>query len=390
MSSQFEIRQCDVAIVTLAFEGGGPERESVLLSNGLAAKGVRVAIFVLRDEGPLRTLLDPAVRVVVVPARRMRYAVPGLRQVISALAPAVVASLGIPSLNLATLVAVRTLPRGPRPKVILREASVPSMARHDPSRSNRIAYRVLRHLYRHADRIITQTDAARCELAQSFSIPETKISVMRLNAVIPPSLAPRLKQWDGEAGRERDLILSVGRLSREKDHRTLLRAMTLMPPERSWRLVILGDGPERAALQTFARSHGLADRTVFAGYDPDVFAWMMRASVVVLSSVYEGLPCVIMEALACGTPVVSTDCPHGPREILEGGRYGTLTPVGEPAAMAAAITAALDRVHDRSLLMRRGLEYTAEFAAERFLQIVADLEPKPTYPTGPLVRAGMS
>jgi glycosyltransferase involved in cell wall biosynthesis len=390
MSSEFEVPQCDIAMVTLAFEGGGPERESVLLCNGLAAKGARVAILVLREEGPLRSLLDPAVRVVVVPARRMRYAVPGLRRVIAALAPAVVASLGIPSLNLATLVAVRTLLRGQRPKVILREASVPSMARHDPSRSNRIAYRVLRYFYRYADRIITQTDAARRELAQNFSIPETKISVMRLNAVIPPSLLPRLEQWDGESGRERDLILSVGRLSREKDHRTLLRAMTLIPPERPWRLAILGDGPERTALQAVARSYGLADRVEFAGYVTDVFSWMMRASILVLSSIYEGLPCVIMEALACGTPVVSTDCPHGPREILEGGRYGTLTPVGDPVAMATAIVAALDRVHDRSLLMRHGLEYTAEFAAERFLQIVADLEPKPTCPTDSLVRASKS
>lgn len=215
------------------------------------------------------------------------------------------------------------------------------------------------------------------------------ISVMRLNAVIPPSLVARLSQWDGETGRERDLIVCVGRLSREKDQRTLLRAMTLMPPERPWRLAIVGDGPERAALEAFARSHGLADRTVFVGYVADPFAWMMRARVVVLPSIYEGLPCVIMEALACGTPVVCTDCPHGPREILEGGRYGTLIPVGDAAAMAAAIVAALDRVPDRPFLMRRGLEYTAERAAAQFLHIVADLEPKLTAPKGSLVAAGM-
>jgi glycosyltransferase involved in cell wall biosynthesis len=380
--------QCDIAIVTLAFAGGGPERDTVLLSNGLAAKGARVAILALRAEGALRSWLDPAVRVVDVSAHRMRYAVPALRRAIDAVKPAVVVSSGIPSLNLATLVAVRTLPRARRPKLILREAAVPSMAHLDPSRSNRIAYRVLRHLYRHADRIIAQTDAARRELAAGFSIPATKISVMRLNAVIPPSQITRLAQWDGEAGRERDLVLCVGRLSREKGHRELMAAMTLMPAGRRWRLVILGDGPERAALEAVARSRGIADRTVFAGYDPDVFAWMMRASVVVLSSIYEGLPCVIMEALACGTPVVSTDCPHGPREILQAGRYGTLVPVGDAAAMASAIASALDHVPDRKYLMQRGLEFTAEHAAERFLQIAADLLPKPAYSTAALVGAG--
>ena len=387
MSSRFDIP--GLAVVTLAFGGGGPERDTVLLCNALAAEGVPVTILALREEGPLRSLVDPAVHVVIVSGRRMRYAIPGLRRVIRALAPSVVVSSGIPSLNLATLVAVRTLVHRQRPKVVLREAAVPSMARHDPSRSNRIAYRILRHLYRHADRIITLTDEAGRELVEDFSVPETMISVMRLNAVIPPSLVARLSQWDGETGRERDLIVCVGRLSREKDQRTLLRAMTLMPPERPWRLAIVGDGPERAALEAFARSHGLADRTVFVGYVADPFAWMMRARVVVLPSIYEGLPCVIMEALACGTPVVCTDCPHGPREILEGGRYGTLIPVGDAAAMAAAIVAALDRVPDRPFLMRRGLEYTAERAAARFLHIVADLEPKLTAPKGSLVAAGM-
>src|SRR5262249_55404101 len=152
---------------------------------------------------------------------------------------------------------------------------------YDPYRANWIAYLFLRYLFRYANRIITLTDGARRELAQSFSVPESLISVMRLNAVIPPAIERRLAEWDGEAGRERDLIVCVGRLSAEKDQSTLLRAMTLMPPERHWRLAIVGDGPDRAKLETFARSNGLADRTVFTGYVTDPFAWMMRARVFV-------------------------------------------------------------------------------------------------------------
>jgi len=101
----------------------------------------------------------------------------------------------------------------------------------------------------------------------------------------------------------------------------------------------------------------------------------MRARVLVLSSIYEGLPCVLMEALACGTPVVCTDCPYGPRQILQDGRYGTLVPVGDPSAMAKAIAAALDEAPDRRPLMQRGLNYTAEQAAVRFLEIVDELAP---------------
>ncbi len=386
--SRFEIPGFDFAVVTIAFKGGGPERDTVLLCNALAAKGLRVVILALRDEGPLRSLVDPAVRVVVVPGGRMRYAVLGLRRVIRALAPRLVLSSG--TTNLPTLIGVRMLPAGNRPKLILREVSVPSMVHHDPYRANQIAYLILRRLYRYADRIITLTDGARREIAQNFSVPESLISVMRLNAVIPPAIVQRLAEWDGEAGRERDLVVCVGRLSAEKDQRTLLRAMTLMPPERHWRLAIIGDGPDRAALEAFARSNGLADRTTFTGYVTDPFAWMMRARVLVLSSIYEGLGSVIMEALACGTPVVCTDCPYGPREILQDSRYGTLTPVGDPSAMAAAIAVALDQVPDRRSLMRHGLNYTAERAAERFLEIVDEFAPRPPGPQRTVAVAGAS
>jgi glycosyltransferase involved in cell wall biosynthesis len=374
----------DIAVVTLAFEGGGPERDTVLLSNALADRGVRIAILVLHNEGSLRTFLKPEIPVFAVPGRRLRYAVPGLRGLIRSIGPRVVFSSG--ATNLPTLIAMQSLRSAARPKLLLREVAVPSMAHHDPYRANRIAYKILRYLYRYADRIIVLTDGARRELEQDFSVPESSISVMSVNAAIPPSMVRRLAQWDGETGRERDLIVCVGRLSREKDHRTLLRAMSLMPPECAWRLAIVGDGPDRAALETFVRSNGLADRTVFTGYVTDPFAWMMRARVLVLSSVFEGLPCVLMEALACGTPVVSTDCPYGPREILQDGRYGALTPVGDPAALARAITTALDHVPDRRSLMRRGFEYTAECAAAQFLTITRDLAPRPSV-RGPAVTA---
>src|SRR5262249_53199375 len=139
MSLDCETPSHHIAVVTRAFEGGcGPERDTVLLCNALAAKGVRVTILVLRDQGPLRSLLDPAVRVVVVPGRRMRYAVPGLRRVIRALAPRLVLSSGIS--NLPTLLAMRTLRARRRPKLVLREVSVPSMAHHDPYRANWFSY----------------------------------------------------------------------------------------------------------------------------------------------------------------------------------------------------------------------------------------------------------
>lgn len=377
MSLQQELYPPHFAMVSLAFEGGGPERDAIFLCNGLAAQGMRVAIVVLRGEGPLRAFVDPAVRIVPVGERRIRYVFPALHRTLRSLAPNVVLSSGVPSLNLVTLLAVRALPRYARPKLVLRENSVPSMARHDPSRSNRMAYRLLRHLYRFADRILTLTDGAREDLIRFSSVPQGMVSVMRTNAVLPPTIVGRLLRWDGETGREADLIIWVGRLSAEKDPYTLLRAVSLLSPNRRWRLAMIGDGPQRSRLEAFCRSNRIAESVIFTGYVADPIAWMMRASVLVLSSLYEGFGNVIIEALACGTSVVCTDCPYGPRAILQDGRYGSLIPVGDSARLATAIEAALDHFPDRKVLMQHGLKHTANRAAAQFLNIIGDLKLEP-------------
>src|SRR5262249_61888338 len=136
----------------------------------------------------------------------------------------------------------------------------------------------------------------------------------------------------------------------------LVRALALLRPDRPWRLALVGDGPERPALEALVREVGLARRITFTGFVDDPFAWMMRARLAVCSSVYEGLGNAIIEALACGTAVVSTDCPYGPREILDDGRYGTRVPVGDAPAPAAPIATALDPPVDRTRLSPRAVD----------------------------------
>jgi glycosyltransferase involved in cell wall biosynthesis len=376
--------------VLRAFEGGGAQRDMILLVNALASRGVQIVILCLRGGGPLRGLLDPSVAVVEVPGAKIRYAVPGLRRLIRELAPAAIISSEA-ALNLCTLIAVRTLPRGKRPKLVLREVGSPSIAQQrDPYAQNRVAYRILRYLYRYADRIVALTDGARRDLRENFSVPDDVIAPMLTNAVIPAETVARLAQWDGESGREPGLIVSIGRLSPEKDQRTLIRAVAMLPVDLPWRLAIVGEGVERAALEALVRDLGLTDRIVFTGQVADPFAIVMCARVAVCASVYEGLCNAIIEALACGTPVVSTNCPYGPFEILQGGRFGALTPVGDAKAMAKAIAAALTQAPDRAALRARGFDYTAARAAERFLEIMSGLDVLPVQPSGPLAVASAS
>jgi glycosyltransferase involved in cell wall biosynthesis len=138
------------------------------------------------------------------------------------------------------------------------------------------------------------------------------------------------------------VLVAVGRLHEQKDFQTLLRAFALVRARRSARLIILGEGPERPALEAGVAKLGLTEDVDLPGFVPNPYAFMAGASQFVLSSRYEGLPTVLIEAMACGCPVVSTDCPSGPGEILDNGKYGRLVPVGDAAALAEAMEATLD------------------------------------------------
>ena len=168
------------------------------------------------------------------------------------------------------------------------------------------------------------------------------------------------------------VILAVGRLSAPKDYPTLLQAFERVCRDRQARLVILGDGPEREKLERLAEELGIAGAVSMPGYASNPYAYMQHADLFVLSSAWEGSPNVLVEAMACGCPVVSTDCPSGPDQILEGGRYGVLVPVGAPELLAVAITGALDNPVARSKLLTRAADYSAEKSAACYLEVLLE------------------
>src|SRR5205807_1946109 len=166
------------------------------------------------------------------------------------------------------------------------------------------------------------------------------------------------------------VLVAVGRLRMQKDFPTLIKAFALVRKVRLARLVIIGEGRQGANLQRLIETLGLKDDVALAGYMENPFAWMARASLYVLSSVWEGLPGVLIEALACGCPVVSTNCPSGPSEILDAGAYGRLVPCRDPEAMAEAILSTLDQPCDRQSLRNRAQAFSVEAAAERYAALI--------------------
>lgn len=169
------------------------------------------------------------------------------------------------------------------------------------------------------------------------------------------------------------VILGVGRLDRaHKDFSTLLRAFAHVRAERHIRLMLLGEGPDRVELEKSIETLGVAADVAMPGFVANPYPYFVRAAVFVLSSAFEGLPTVLIEALACGCPVVSTDCPSGPAEILDGGRYGPLVPVGDDVALARAICDTLDHAPHRERLIERAQFFSADRAVEQYCRVLLE------------------
>ena len=230
-----------------------------------------------------------------------------------------------------------------------------------------------------ADAIVAVSHGVAEDLADVTGLPRETISVI-YNPVVDDRLAqlaaaPLEHPWFRTSGPP--VLLAVGRLAPQKDYPTLIEAFARVRAKRAVRLLILGDAKnaqdmarERATLMQIAARKNVADDLELAGFAANPAAYMAHAALLVLSSRHEGLGNVLIEALACGCPVVSTDCPHGPAEILGQGIYGRLVPVGDSEAMAAAILATLDEPPDRERLRVRGAEFTVERAVDAYLDLL--------------------
>jgi glycosyltransferase involved in cell wall biosynthesis len=242
-------------------------------------------------------------------------------------------------------------------------------ARPDPTSAS---FRCQTHLtYRLADARIAVSSGVADTIARIARVPRDSIVVVH-NPVtpLPPDgdADPAILAAWGKGGRKR--LVAVGSLKAAKDYPTMLHMVAKVRPHADVDLLILGEGAQRAALEALIRELGLQDCVTLAGFAPNPQAYLRQADLMVLSSVGEGLPTVLIEALACGVPVVSTDCPTGPREILWDGRFGDLAPVGDSDALALAVVSALSRSHDPQALIERSKDFSIDVAADRYLELL--------------------
>ena len=234
----------------------------------------------------------------------------------------------------------------------------------------------LRRLARRAAHFVGVSRGAAERLAAVIGVPHERITTI-YNPVVTPALreganGPSPHPWLGDGGAP--VVLSVGRLEKPKDFPTLIKAFARLAGRRPCRLIILGEGKQRKSLQGLVRRLDLDDLVSLPGWVDNPFAYMVRASLFVVSSIHEGLSMVLVEALACGCPGVSTNCPSGPAEILQDGKLGRLVPVGDDVGLADAMEGVLNRPPDKRMLQRRAEDFSMSKAAaayERLIRTVA-------------------
>ena len=257
----------------------------------------------------------------------------------------------------ATLLACRLL--GEHPPVI------PTV--HNPVRRYRHRRRY-RLLARDAAHFVGVSEGVSVNLAATIEGTDAEVTTI-YNPVVTPDLRPRMEEspshpWLSDGGAP--VIVSAGRLAAQKDFPTLIRALARLAPRRPCRLIIVGEGRMRPRLERLVGRLGLQDRVSLPGWVDNPFAFMARASLFVVSSTYEGLSMVLVEALACGCPCVSTDCRFGPPEILQHGKVGPLVPVGDACALAEAMEQVLDRPPDARLLRERAADFSLDRAVDAY------------------------
>ena len=358
-----------IALFIGSMRGGGAERVMLTLAGGFAERGVDVDLVLVKAEGEYMGMVPEGVRLVDLDTSRTLTALPRFLNYLRRERPSSLLSTVLPT-DLAALMAKPI--HGRRLRVVVRQATTFSDTFDVEAFKTRQFMRLARLLMPSADAIVAVSDGVACDLRAQVPRAAGKVTTI-YNPVVAPGLSKQAAAsvehaWFSSGGAP--VILAAGRLSGEKDYPTLLRAFAEVVRSRPARLVILGQGVERESLLELAERLGVSDRFDLPGFDVNPFRHMSRASVFVLSSRYEGFPNVLAQAMACGAPVVSTDCRSGPSEMLEGGRWGRLAPVGDWRAMARAIEATLDDPMPAEALKARASVYSVEASVERYLEVL--------------------
>lgn len=298
---------------------------------------------------------------------RVPLALPALTRYLDEAQPDVLLSTSLPA-NLTALLAARRSRHRPRTMITLNLHTSARLAALGAA--GRLLAPFVKDAYRQADAIVAIWSGV-AEDARAFLAPAAPPEFTVCNPIDADTVRARAAaEPEIPLPRQRPLLVACGKLAPQKDFATLLHAFARLRAQRPASLLILGEGGERRRLTRLAQRLGIAADVRLPGFVENPFAVFARADLFVLSSRFEGSSNVLLEALACGCRIVSADCPSGPREILEDGRFGPLVPVGDADALAHAIGQVLDHPPDPDLLRARARFFAVDAAIDRYLAVL--------------------
>ena len=356
-----------IAILLPDLRAGGAERLHVSLARAWIAHGFEVELVLRQARGELLAELPRGSSVVSLDAGRVRSTILPLARYLRMSKPQALLAAMWP-LTVVAVVSARMA--GFRGRLLGSEHSPLSLAYAGRGALHRVLLSSSqRWAYRRLDAVIGVSLGVADDLARLSGLPRDSFKVINNPAALGGVVAQSETPIE-IASAPRPIFLTVGTLKRVKRQDLLIDAFARLPADSRGTLCIVGDGPERATLEARIQELGLEDSVLMPGFIANPGPWYAAANAFVLSSEYEGFGNVLVEALEYGLPIVSTDCIAGPSEILEGGRYGRLVPVGDAEAMAEAMKQALIAPFDRDALQARAKDFSLEVIADRYLEVL--------------------
>jgi glycosyltransferase involved in cell wall biosynthesis len=358
-----------ISIIITDLRGGGTERLHIYLAKYWHELGYKVNFVLMEKKGELIDILPEGVEVVDLGVRRLRHVVWPLIRYINSVKPDIIIAAVWPLTSIAFM---SWFLAGKPGRMYLSEHShLSTSCKHEINTAKWLIKLIMRISYPFASGIVAVSAGVKSDLCKLARLHDSKVNVIYNPSAIgvsphQESIAIRQQLWG--VGFDNH-ILSVGALKEQKDHVTLIKAFSQLPASLNAKLTILGEGSIRLELEKLITQLGLVNKVAMPGFVLDPYTWFRSADLFVLSSRWEGFGNVIVEALECGVPVVSTDCQSGPAEILKNGLYGELVPIQNPNALAKAMAKSLNKTHDREALLFRASDFSVEKIANEYLDL---------------------
>jgi glycosyltransferase involved in cell wall biosynthesis len=364
-----KMTQKHVAFLLPDLSGGGAERVVINLLRQMATNPLlQIDLVLSKAKGPYLSGVPKQVNVVELHSSRQIASLYPLTRYLNKDKPDYLVS-HLSHVNVIALLAKQFA--NVSIKVIVVEHNTFSKSDPDTNIKGKVLRCFMRRLYPHACQVIAVSNGSARDLELELKLPADSVKTI-YNPIVDDLLFCQASQavehlWFIE--HSIPIIISAGRLTKQKDFVTLIKAFRLLRLEKPAKLVILGEGELRGQLEALVKEYNLTKDVWMPGFVANPLAFISKADVFVMSSQWEGFGNVLVEALACGCPVVATDCQHGPREILSDGQYGILTPVDDFKGLAEAIYKSLNIFTDKNRLIKRANDFTIEIATQKYLQL---------------------